>query len=156
MFRKPIVVMALLVPLAGCGSIADSRLNPFNWFGGSGTADARTFVPPDPVEADPRPQVAEITSLTLEPTPGGAILRATGLPPTQGYWDGALVAEHRGEPVDGTMTYQFRIQQPAAPWPASTRRSRDVVVGVFLTDQSLRGVSRIVVSAAANSRSVRP
>lgn len=152
MARRLIVIVALLSLLAGCARLAESRLNPFNWFGRS--QEVETFVPVARAP-DPRPLVDQVTELTIERTPGGAIVRARGLPATQGYWGGDLVAENRGVPVEGVLTYMFRIVPPETGARSSSVRSREIVVGQFLTQQDMDGVREIRVVAARNSRAVR-
>lgn len=153
MAKRLILTLAALGVLSGCTAISESRLNPFNWFGPG--EQVETLVPLDAAPVDTRPLIDEVTELLVERTPGGAIVRARGLPPTQGYWDGDLVSETRGEPVDGVLTYEFRIVAPRDPQPVSTRQSREVVVGLFLSDQSLEGVREIRVVAARNTRASR-
>jgi hypothetical protein len=154
MQRRAVLILPVAALVAGCG-FTESRLNPFNWFGG-GEEEVATFVPPDPVEADTRPLIAEVTALSIERTPGGAIVRATGLPPTQGFWGAGLLVENRGVADDGgTLTYQFRVLPPEDPASASTRQSREIVVGLFLTNQALEGVRAIRVVAEGNARVAR-
>ena len=112
--RLPVTgLLILALVLAGCGRMRESRLNPFNWFGRS---QETTVVATDPIvpgrPGDPRILVAQVTEMEVARHPGGAIVRATGLPPTQGWWDAALVAENNGEPVDGVLTYRFVVDQP--------------------------------------------
>lgn len=141
--------------LSACGRVAESRLNPFNWFGRSEAAPAATPVPAaDAVPEDGRLTVAEVTGLEVTRTPGGALVVARGLPPTQGWWDAELMALNDGVPVDGVLTYAFRVAQPPESRRVSTPQSRELTAGVFLSDQSLDGVRRIVVQGTANSRSV--
>lgn len=144
------IILALLVvaTLAGCARVAESRFNPLNWFGRSERAQVVTADP----NADPRPLVAQIITLRVEQVPGGAIMRATGLPPIQGYYDGALLPLGR---EDGVLNYEFRASAPPTQTRVSTQRSREVVVGVFVSDQTLSGVRQIRVSAAANALAVR-
>ncbi|WP_172961022.1 hypothetical protein [Oceaniglobus roseus] len=153
MARRLIATLLILSVVAGCARVSNSRLNPFNWFGRS---QAVTAVPVTPDETgDPRPLIDQITTLEVERTPGGAIVRATGLPPTQGHWDGELLLVGDEDPVDGVLQYQFRIMPPPAPTRVSTPRSREVVVGLYLTRQALENVREIRVSAARNARAVR-
>lgn len=152
MIGRLILILTLVGMLAGCASIAESRFNPFNWFGRG--QEAETLAPGER-PADPRPLVDQVTELVVERVPGGAIVRARGLPPTQGYYDGALVSETRNTPEDGVLTYQFRIVEPATPQRVSTVRSREVIVGLFLSDQTLEGVRSIRVEAARNARVAR-
>jgi hypothetical protein len=148
-------LLILALVLAGCGRIRDSRLNPFNWFGRSQevrvVAAADAVVPGKP--GDPRILVAEVTEMEVARQPGGAILRATGLPPTQGWWDAELVAENGGEPVDGVLSYRFVVDQPRGATRVSTPQSREVTAATYLSDIRLAGVTRIVVLGTANSRS---
>lgn len=148
MNRRLIVLLVALAATAGCSTIADSRLNPFNWFGRSREVATSATVEP----ADPRPLMAQVTRLAIEQTPGGAIVRATGLPPSQGYFDGELVPVSDGVAVDGILEYEFRAFPPPAPTRASTPQSREIVVGLFLTDQEMAGVRQIRVDAAENAR----
>lgn len=156
MTRALIAMVLMLAVATGCGRVAGSRLNPFNWFGSSESQP--TLAPEDgydAVDADNRRRVDQVTSLRAEPTPGGAIIRAVGLPPEQGFWDGALVSLTDGEAVDGVLEYHFRIRPPEAPTRVSTVPSREVVVGRFVTAQALEGVREIRVVAQQNTLSVR-
>lgn len=141
--------------LSACGRIAESRLNPFNWFGRSEVVPVAAAAPsPDAVPEDGRLTVTEVTDLEVTRTPGGALLVARGLPPTQGWWDAELVALNDGVPVEGVLTYVFRVAQPPVAQRVSTPQSRELTAGVFLSDQALAGVRRIVVQGSANSRAV--
>ena len=158
MARRLISSVVILALLSGCSGWRDSRMNPGNWFGGGEAAVPDTLVPIEAMTAvDGRPLVAQVTALSVEPTPGGIILRATGLPSTQGYSRGALVLENQdGVPVDGTLTFQFRVAPPIGPASVGTPPSREMVVGVFLTRQNLRGVTTLRVLGEGNERSIRP
>ncbi len=153
--RAPLLAtLALITLVSACSTVGQSRLNPFNWFGRSTEQQGTTAEVPAEV-ADRRPMVDQVISLRVDKLPGGAIVHATGLPPRQGFWDTDLVAENDGEPVNGALVYQFRIQEPAGAPPAGTQQSREVTVGRFLSDQRLEGITTIVVKAARNQRSVR-
>lgn len=147
----PRILMALLVVVLGLGGCA-SRLNPFNWFGGDReeriTIDETIVAEP----TDGRQLVPEIVSLNVDPMPGGAILRAVGLPPRQGYWEADLVEVGR----DGSeIVFEFRVYQPYDP---NTRvgppQSREILAGTSLSTQDLAGIRSIVVVAQQNRRSV--
>ena len=146
------LVLAVTVLLTGCGRLSESRFNPFNWFGRDEPVE--TVIPGSELERDPRPMVEQVSSLTLEKTPGGAILRAVGLPPTQGYWDAALLLDETRS-VDGRLVYQFRLQRPGTQQRTATEPSREVLTAVFLTDQTLAGVREIQVLGVTGSRAVR-
>jgi hypothetical protein len=143
-------MLALTLILASCGGFRDSRLNPFNWFGRSEEAE-KVALPAVP--EDPRGLVATVLTLKVEETAGGAIVRATGLPPTQGFWDAELVAQ----PVDenGRLVLEFRIFPPIERKPVSTQQSREVVVAIFLSNIKLGQVTEIIVQGETNARSTR-
>ncbi len=146
---KFLVAAGLIATLvvAGCGT----RLNPLNWFG----SDAETIAgAPADFIADPRELVTQVTSLKIERTVGGAIIRAVGLPPTQGYWDAELVPLNNEEPDENrVLTYEFRISAPVFSRAVSTQQSREVVVAQFISDRGLAGVRRITVTGSESSRS---
>ncbi|MCX7645421.1 MAG: hypothetical protein N2Z62_09025 [Rhodobacteraceae bacterium] len=158
-----VAFLALTLTLGGCAGFRESRFNPLNWFSRSEAAridEAQRFQRP----ADPRPLVDQVTAMTVERVPGGAILRATGLPPTQGFWDAALVEvpqfiEERAS--DGTVTrirdssvlvYDFRLAPPPYAARQGTEPSREVIVATFLSNNRLDGVSRIVVRGERTER----
>ncbi len=147
------ITLALPVGLAGCGRIRDSRLNPFNWFGRSRRAATTATLKPNEA-ADGRQLIAEVTELKVEQTHGGAIIHASGLPPTQGWWKAELVSETRGRPDEnGVVTYRFLVYQPLADTRVSTPQSRILTAGVFLSDQRLETITKIVVQGERNSLS---
>lgn len=147
---RPLAVLCLSVLLAGCGGFADSRLNPVNWFGRSEPRE--TIVLPEEA-TDPRPLVETVLSLSVEPMPGGAIVRARGQTPNQGWWAAELVPVEL--PDAGTLVYEFRIVPPVTPTAVSTPQSRQVDVAIFVSDLTLDGVREIVVQGAGNARSAR-
>lgn len=136
--------LAVALLLAACG---ESRLNPFNWFGGSTEEDTVAVVE---VVTDPRPLVAEVTALTIDRTPTGAIVRARGLPPTQGWWAAELVPVETEDPAD--VVYEFRVVPPPAATPVSTPRSREIVVAAFIPNLQLAQVRRITVRGQNSAR----
>lgn len=146
LFRSAVFVS--LVALSACAGVRDSKVNPFNWFKKS-RPEPVMAMPVAPV--DDRMLVENVLSLAVEPFPGGAIIRATGLPPTQGYWDAELVAQ----PVDenGKLVLEFRIFPPVTPAGVVNQQSREVVAGLRLSNIKLDGVRQIVVQGASNARS---
>jgi hypothetical protein len=154
MTAKHAYILILPIFLASCG-LGETRLNPFNWFGGS--EETATAEPVEIVERqDPRPLVAEITQLVIERTPSGAIVRVTGLPPNQGWHSAALVnVDPDGEAVDGVMSYSFRAIPPDETTRVSTRQSRELTAAVFLSNPRLAGVRVIQVTGAQNARIAR-
>ena len=137
--------------MTACARVSESRLNPLNWFGRDSEEEKV-----DTIEerGDPRPLVAEVTSLVIEPTPTGAIIRATGLPPDQGWYAGSLVPETDG-PVDGILAYRFRAVPPAERTRVSTRQSRELSVGAAISTIVLSETRVVRVIGARNIRTVR-
>lgn len=152
------LIAAVLITafLAGCATVRDSAINPFNWFGQSEETEAG-LSPVQVIEVvDPRPLIDQVTSLRVERVQGGAIVHAVGLAERQGAWEADLVAENRGlVDENGQLVLQFK----AFPAPRSTRQgtqaSREVVAGTFLTDQTLAPVRQITVRGARNARTTR-
>jgi hypothetical protein len=140
-----VAVLLLAASVSACAAVRDSRLNPVNWFGRSERAAAVATAP-----AERQQLVQQVLTMVVEPTTGGAILRATGLPPTQGFWDAALVAEDSERPDE--LVFRFVLAPPPSPRPAVTPVSREVTVATFLTRQTLEGVRRITVTGASNAR----
>ena len=148
--KTPIAtIMLSAVLLTGCAT----KFNPLNWFKRS-TNETVQQVAPDQV-LDNRGLVDQVTSLQIEKTYGGAIIHVVGLPPSQGYWDAELVAQNDEKPVNGVLTYNFRIDQPYEFKRASTPVSREVVVGHFVSNIKLKNVTSIRVLGAQNARTSR-
>ncbi|MFQ6552094.1 hypothetical protein AAD018_007080 [Aestuariibius insulae] len=141
--------------LSGCARIQESRFNPLNVF---------SPPPPLPVEGrnallpegpqlealDPRGAIEQITRVALEPVPGGAILRATGVAEVQGAYDAELVLIGQ----DGaTRVYQFRVDRPVETQVGSAL-SRQITVAARLTNQELASVGAIRVEGRRNAATV--
>lgn len=140
------MALAGIVPLAACGS----RLNPFNWFG---RGEETEEIAPSGAVVDPRPLVPQVTRLVVDPHPSGAIVRVTGLPPRQGWYDAALLR------VPGTegdvLAYQLRAYRPHYRTSVSTPQSRELVVATFVSTDRLSGIREIRVSGELNALSSR-
>jgi hypothetical protein len=143
-----LAALAAVLVLGSCGTVRESRLNPFNWFGRS-TEQAGAAVVPG-ATSDGREPVAQVTDLAVEVTAGGAIIRATGLPPSQGHWNGALVREPT-EAAD-ELRFRFVVARPPLQRPAGTPQSREVTVATYLSDIRLEQIRRITVAGAQNAR----
>jgi hypothetical protein len=157
MFRKaampvarPLLIAVLCTALAGCGGLRESRLNPFNWFKKSEPTEI-VLVPG--AANDGRQLVDAVLTLSVEPIPGGAIVRATGQTPTQGWWSAELVPLPLDE--NGVLVYEFRLAPPAAVTDVNTPRSREVDVATYISDYKLEAVREIVVQGAGNARVAR-
>lgn len=144
------VVLGLAVVLAGCGGLRESRLNPFNWFRKSEPRE--TIVLPEAKE-DGRVLAEVVLDLSVEPMPGGAIVRARGQMPVQGYWSAELVPLPLGE--DGTQVYEFRVFPPTGKADTNVPQSRQVDVAIYISNVKLENVSEIVVQGATNARASR-
>lgn len=157
MNRRTAVLSLAIMPLAlsGCGRLRESRLNPFNWFGRARRRESQATVT-KAESADGRLLVPQVTDLTVEQAAGGAILHATGLPPTQGWWKAELKSETRGRPDEnGVVTYRFLVFPPIGQEPQSTPQSRDITVAVFVPQIRLDTISEIVVQGETNALSTR-
>ncbi len=147
---RSLLMVTLCVALSGCGGLRQSKLNPFNWFGRSEPRE--TIVLPGEA-TDPRPLVAAVLSLSVEPMPGGAIVRARGETPTQGWWQAELVPLEIDE--NGVLVYEFRLLPPTKTADVNTPQSRQVDVAIFVSDYKLEAIREIVVQGAGNARSAR-
>lgn len=154
MKRLTIAAMTAVLFVSACGTFAGSRLNPFNWFGRE-SEEVTSLVPPGGAVRDNRLPVTEVTEMVLERRPGGAILRATGRPQTQGWWDAELRAENHGEPEDGVLLFTFVVAEPREAAAQGSATSREVTAAVFLSDIRLAQAREIRVQGAQNARSVR-
>ncbi|MFV2052968.1 hypothetical protein [Aliiroseovarius sp. YM-037] len=149
--KTPIIALSIAaLLLSACGS----RLNPFNWFG-RGQQEETLTVGADGEAAprDARPLVSQVIDLQIDRTPGGAIIRAVGLPPTQGFFNAELIAENRERPDEnGVLTYSFRLAEPFDFQRVSTQQSREVVVAREVSNIKLQGVRSIRVLGSQTSR----
>lgn len=151
MRRRVLLGLGAVALVASCGRIRESRLNPFNWFGAS---RRRERVAATPVEAtDPRLLVAQVVSLNVDPYASGAIVRAKGIPPTQGWWEAELVAR----PIDenGVQVYDFRVFPPVTDTPAGTPQTREITVATSISTVKLDQITEIVVQGETNALSSR-
>lgn len=164
--RKPITLFVVAaLTLSACGSVRDSRLNPFNWFGQSRSESVEAKQEANPLIPEraarkqrdeaplPGPLVARVTELTVERVPGGAVVRAEGLAAAAGAFDVILLPRETGE--GATLTYEMRAKLPARAPGGGPEAGRRVIAAASVTDQKLRGVRTIEVVAQENLRSVR-
>ena len=150
--RLPLIAaLTLALALPACGGFRDSRLNPLNWFGRAQETEQVALT--EEQKADPRLLVERVVSLNVEALPTGVIVRAKGLPPTQGWWSAELVER----PVDenGVLVYDFRVFPPLIDTPEGTPRSREITVAASLSTVALDPIREIVVQGATNALSSR-
>lgn len=165
------LLLAAALTLTACGTIRDSRVNPFNWFGQSrsvATGPAEQTNPLIPTRAGlfgnaraeeeiytGRP-FDQVSDLTIERIPGGAVIRATGLAARQGIYEVQLTpANEDEEAVDGVLIYRLEGVLPDRRTNVGTQPTREVIAARRVTDQILRGVRVIRVEGQRNAVEVR-
>ncbi|SDW93322.1 hypothetical protein [Litoreibacter albidus] len=151
MTRTILAILAVSLTVTACGRIRDSRVNPFNWFGRDRTETVA--VADEALLRDPRPFVAQVISLKVEPTPEGAIIRVVGLPGLQGYWNAELLEVDRDDL--STLTYEFRVSPPPYQTRQSTQRSREIIAAKAVSTNRLNKVRTITVIGQSNRRAVK-
>lgn len=157
------VIPALMVAtltLTACGGFRDSNFNPRNWFGRSTSVpvaveERNALIPARSGIARPEvvyrgTRVDQVTDLAIERTPGGALVRATGVATRQGAYDVRLVP--LGSPDNGVLSYELQVLYPRERTLQGPEQSRTVTVANALTDQQLDGVRTIRVIGARNER----
>lgn len=160
-FQTPLLALCVVLAISGCARLADSNLNPSNWFasGGGGlgqntaTGELQALVPEGArtLVLDARRPVSELTGVALDRTPDGAILRATGRTPTQGWFNAELVLVS----VEGRIaTYEFRAEAPRTGTQTGTGASRQITAAVNISNEDLAGFRSFRVRAANGSRTV--
>ncbi|CAN1573726.1 hypothetical protein MCELHM10_03496 [Paracoccaceae bacterium] len=147
---RPLLVVSLVAALAGCGAMRDSKLNPMNWFK---KGELRESIVLPEQQADARPLVEAVLDLKVEPMPGGAIVRARGRTPTQGWWKAELVPVEVEEA--GLLVYEFRLIPPTGQADVNTPQSREVDVAIYVSDYKLEFLREIVVQGANNALTSR-
>lgn len=153
--KKPLIAaLVLLTTLTACSTVRGSRLNPFNWFGGSEPAPAQVVEQVVPVVEDHRLLAQQITELHIDRMPGGAIVRATAVMASQGWWEAELVARDE-DPADGDLVLEFRVLPPVATTATGTPRSRQVTAATYLPDLRLERITRLSVVGETNGLTSR-
>jgi hypothetical protein len=144
----PILLLGLSLALPGCDGFSIPGFN----------AEPPTTLEPEdgylPEFVDSRPLVAELTNLRIEPTPGGVIVLADGLPPFQEYWQPDLVPAP-GEAPAGTLVFDFRLREPVDTALRGPASARTVHAAAYVTTPALAGIRTITVRSASNSLSRR-
>ncbi len=128
-----------------------------------GTEEVNPLIPERSGIFDRRPKeevyegtpVDQVTALSIERTPGGAIVRATGVTLRQEAFDVRLETEGGEDddlmPVDGVLTFRLSAVQSRVA-PQGPERTRRVHVARFVSDQALAQTRVIRVVAARNER----
>lgn len=165
------LLLAATLTLGACGMVRESRVNPFNWFGQSRSEPVQQVENTNPLipksgglfsraRTDEAVYIGrpfeQVTDLTVERIPGGAIIRATGLAARQGIYAVQLTPKNEAElPVDGVLTYRLEGIRPSKPTPIGSKPTREVTAARKLTDQQLAGVQRIRVEGQLNAQVAR-
>jgi hypothetical protein len=153
--QKPaLAALVMVLALGACGGSGWSRLNPMTWFSND---EVETLAPASGWETstDRRALVPVVREMEVLRVPEGAIVRATGVTATQGWWDVELRPVNDEVPVDGALIYEFVLAGPRGATGTGTEQSRTVTAGVKVSNYTLAGVRRIVVRGAQNAQSVR-
>lgn len=165
--RKQVLALLLMtMTVTACGTVRDSRFNPFNWFGGSTSTPVQTadgevnpLIPRRNPILTRREQryagtpVENVTELNIRRVQGGAIIEVTGVMRSAGSFDVRLTKEESDRP--DTLVYTMRALQPRSTAGVGTAYSRTVTAATRLTDQDLAGIRIIQVKARQNVRSSR-
>lgn len=158
MLRTTLLSTAVLLTLSGCARLADSRINPLNWFGNSREVSAnaapteiRPLVPEGrrTITVDGRQLIQSVTALRVDRAPTGAIVNATGLAPTQGFYNAQLV---NAGVSNGVLTLEFRAQAPTGFEPEGSARSRQITAAYAIDASDLAGIRTVRVQAQSNAR----
>jgi hypothetical protein len=174
MYRPLSALLVSTLILTGCSSVRESRINPFNWWG---SAQSEPIDTQSPEAVNPliptrsglfarRSKTEEkvylgspietVTSLSIERTLGGAIVRATGVAQLQGIHTVQLTPVNDGdEPVDGVLTYRLEGIRATTPQVQGPEVTREVTAGHSLTDKQLAAARVIRVEGATNAMTTR-
>ena len=173
MRRVVILLVISSIAISACGRVRDSRINPFNWFGGSREAPAASEISRG--EANPLIPSSErglfsgrdggegdylgvpvetVSNLVIERVPGGAIIRAEGVAQYQNVYEVQLtpVVENGTADESGVLEYRLEARIPASPVGGGSERVRTVSAARVVSDQDLENVRQIRVTARQNSR----
>ena len=157
MLSKLGVLVVISVALTGCARVSESKFNPLNWFDRAPEAASDAPVQRKPLVpsqaevtiVDARVLIETLSSASLEPSSSGAILRATGIAASQGYFNAELVLV---DITNGVLTYDFRVERPAGYEAIGSAASRQFTVATVIDAASLRGVRGVVVRGANGSK----
>lgn len=150
--RKAVLAgLAAVMVVTGCATVRESRLNPFNWFGRS--QEQRAVAQAAAQVDGGRVQVDQVIALTVEPATGGAIVRAVGVPETQGWYKAELIREETEK--EGEAVFRFVVKKPEGAVLTGTPMSREITAATFLTNFQLESIRTVTVTGAKNARSTR-
>lgn len=155
---RPVLPLLLCTTLAvtACSRVTESRFNPLNWFGRSEVVapqeTARTeqsLVPETGIVqiVDSRGLVGSVVSLSIDRTPDGAIIRATGTTTAPGGFNAQLVPT---AVENGVLNLAFRVQSPGGN-AGSRVEPRQITAAYLISNAELAGVRGIQVQGATNA-----
>lgn len=154
------ILLSATIALTGCERISNSSFNPLNWFGSvepAAPVDATTgeLLPLTPANADSvidaRTLAGTIVSMSVERTPDGAIVRATGTTTAPSQFNAQLV------PIDasgGRLTLAMRFETPQSVTSAAVE-PRQITAAYVVDNAVLAGIRTIQVQGANNALSRR-
>lgn len=102
-----------------------------------------TRTPVDLPDAVPVP----MREATVERGYGGVILRVTGVAPTQGWFNAALLPDEQPDAA-GVLTVTLLAVPPLGPEQAGPERSRLLMTGAFVQELELRDIRAFRLVAA--------
>lgn len=98
--------------------------------------------------------VDQVTGLTVESVPSGAIVRVKGEPLREGAFDVRLLRTNADGPINGVMEYTLNALQPA-DFGRGTQTTREVQAGAFLNNGELERINEIRVRGVRNIVTVK-
>ncbi|MEO0357566.1 MAG: hypothetical protein AAF386_04595 [Pseudomonadota bacterium] len=155
--NKTVGFLVLVLACGGCARLADSPVNPVNWFGRSTPVEsADAIVQVDPIIpasarttqiVDGRALIETVERLDVQDVSGGVLITAQGRTARSGGYNVQLVRTG----IDGTtLSLAFRVQYPATQSGGSGQL---ITASQFLSNKDVRGIRRIVVQGAQTSLS---
>ncbi|MEM6618391.1 MAG: hypothetical protein AAF761_06150 [Pseudomonadota bacterium] len=108
------------------------------------------------VAAGNRTLVSRVKQARFQRTRDGGIIHATALPPRTGYYDAVLFSPTGLVPDEtGTVVLELRAKEPLFATATGTERTREIEVGIFMSNQELARARQIVVVANGNAIRLR-
>lgn len=169
MSRSIATLLVVTLLLGACST----RINPFNWFGGSRNEPRpERQVNDNPLIPEERERrgffnlraareraniyrgepVDVISNLVIERVPGGAVIRATGLSRYQNVYDVQLTPLDEDQGEDGVLAYRLEAVIPERPIAGGPERLRRISAAQAVTDQDLENIRAIRVAGIENAR----
>ena len=146
--RKGLVLLAGLLPLAGCSMEVPGFL------GREGDASGFYSIRGEPA---PEPVQIPLRIATLEPALHGVLIRVEAEAPTQGYYSARLEPLNDGRPDQaGIVTFQLLATPPASPGAIGPARTRAMSAAVFMPTLALKNIRAFRVAGGGNVVTLTP